>query len=258
MRYLMAVIMVVFLCTAAQAEVRTKTIQYRHGTTILDGYLAYDDMIQGKRPGVLVVPEWWGLTDFAKRRAERLAGLGYIAFAVDMYGEGMTTNDPQKASQLSSTFLNDRKLMREWAMAGLDVLMNHPLVDSKKIAATGYCFGGTTVLELARRHAPVLGIVTFHAGLSTPHPEETKDVTARILVLHGADDPFASKELINTFMDEMRHSGADWQMNFYGGAVHAFTNPDANSYGIKGVAYNEKAEKRSWQEMRWFLEELFK
>jgi dienelactone hydrolase len=258
MRYLIAFIMAVVLSSSAQAEVRTKTVQYRHGTAVLEGYLAYDDAIQGKRPGVLVVHEWWGLNSFSMKRAEELARLGYIAFAVDMYGEGIRAGDPKKAGELAGVYLNDRTLMRARAMAGLDVLMSHPLVDAKKIAATGYCFGGTTALELARGQAPVLGVVSFHGGLSAPSPATTKDVKAKVLVLHGADDPFATRDQINTFMDEMRGSGADWQMIFYGGAVHSFTNPDADSFGIKGIAYNEKADKRSWQAMRQFLDELFK
>ena len=258
MKYFIAFIMAVALCTSAQAELRTKAVQYRHGNAVLEGYLAYDDTIEGKRPGVLVVHEWWGLNPFAMKRTEELARLGYVAFAVDMYGIGMRAGDAKKASELSGVYVNDRTLMRDRAMAGLDILLNHSLVDAKKIAATGYCFGGTTVLELARGHAPVLGVVSFHGGLSTPAPAGTKDVKAKVLVLHGADDPFATKDQINAFMDEMRGSGADWQMISYGGAVHSFTNPQADSFGIKGIAYNEKADRRSWQAMRQFLDELFK
>jgi dienelactone hydrolase len=258
MRYLIAFVMAVALCSSAQAEIQTKAVQYRHGNAVLEGYMAYDDTIQGKRPGVLVVHEWWGLNAFAMKRTEELARLGYVAFAVDMYGVGMRAADPKKASELSGVYVNDRTLMRARAMAGLDILLNHPLVDVKKIAATGYCFGGTTVLELARRHAPVHGVVSFHGGLSAPNTSDTKNVTAKVLVLHGADDPFATKDQINAFMDEMRGSGADWQMIFYGGAVHSFTNPQADGFGIKGIAYNEKADKRSWQAMQQFLDELFK
>lgn len=258
MRYLVALIMVIVWCAGVQAEVRTRTVQYKHGNTILEGYLAYDDSIHGKRPGVLVVHEWWGLNSYTMKRAEQIARLGYVVFAADMYGEGMKVNDPQKAAQLSEVYLNDRKLMRDRAMAGLDVLIRNPLVDTGKVAAIGYCFGGTTVLELARGHAPVLGVVSFHGGLSTPSPAETKDVKAKVLVLHGADDTFVSNDQINTFMDEMRRSGADWQMVFYSGAVHSFTNPEADRYGIKGIAYNEKADKRSWGAMRQFFDELFK
>jgi dienelactone hydrolase len=148
--------------------------------------------------------------------------------------------------------------MRERAIAGLQVLINNPLVETGKIAAIGYCFGGTTVLELARGQAPVVGVVSFHGGLDTPAPADTKEVKAKVLVLHGADDTFVSKEQINTFMDEMRKAGADWQMIFYSGAVHSFTNPDADKYSIKGIAYNEKADKRSWGAMRQFFNELFK
>ncbi|HMK55410.1 MAG TPA: dienelactone hydrolase family protein [Dissulfurispiraceae bacterium] len=258
MRYLAAFIMAVVMCSGAWAEIRTQTVKYNDENAVLEGYLAYDDSMQGKRPGVLVVHEWWGLNSFAKKRAESLARLGYVAFAIDMYGEGISTSDPQKASQLSSVYIKNRALMRTRAKAGLDVLLRHPLVDANRAVATGYCFGGTTVLELARAHAPVQGVVSFHGGLTTPDPAATRDVKAKVLVLHGADDPFSTKDQINTFMDEMRSSGADWQMIFYGGAVHGFTNPDADSFGIKGVAYNEKADKRSWQAMRQFLDEIFK
>jgi len=258
MRYLIAFVITMLFCTVAQAEIRTTTVEYKHGSAVLEGYLAYDDGIKDKRPGVLVVHEWWGLTQITKKHAEDLARLGYVAFAVDMYGKGIATADPKKAAELSGAFRNDRKLMFSRAMAGLDVLSSHPLVIPDKIAATGYCFGGTTVIELARGHAPVAGVVSFHGSLDTPDPAATKDVKAKVLVLHGAYDPFASWDQIKIFMDEMRRSGADWQMFFYGGAMHSFTNPDADSYGIKGIAYNEKADKRSWQAMKSFLDELFK
>jgi dienelactone hydrolase len=258
MRYFIAFIMVVVWCTGVQAEVLTKTVQYRDGSTVLEGYLAYDDSTQGKRPGVLVVHEWWGLNTYTMKRAQEIARLGYVAFAIDMYGAGLTTTDPQLAAKLSGTYRDDRKLMRERAVAGLQVLIKNPLVESGRIAAIGYCFGGTTVLELARGHAPIAGLVSFHGGLDTPAPADTKDVKAKVLVLHGADDTFVSKEQINSFMDEMRKSGADWQMIFYGGAVHSFTNPEADKFAIKGIAYNEKADKRSWGAMRQFLDELFK
>ncbi len=258
MRYLIALIMIAVFCTSVQAEIRTSTVEYKHGSVVLEGYLAYDDRISDKRPGVLIVHEWWGLTPNIKKRAEELASLGYIAFAVDMYGKGITAADPGKASELSGVYRSDRKLMFNRAMAGYEILSRHPLVIPEKIAAIGYCFGGTTVLELARGHAPVAGIVSFHGSLDTPHPSDTKDVKAKVLVLHGSEDPFASKEQIDTFMNEMRRSGADWQMFFYGGAMHSFTNPEADRYGIKGIAYNEKADKRSWQAMKIFFDELFR
>jgi len=258
MKYFIALIITTILCTCAQAEIRSTTVEYKHGSAVLEGYLTYDDSIQGKRPGVLVVHEWWGLTPLTKKHADDIARLGYVAFAVDMYGKGVTTADPKKAGELSGAYRSDRKLMFSRAMAGLDVLRNHPLVVPEKLAAIGYCFGGTTVLELARGHAPVAGIVSFHGGLDTPDPAATKDVKSRVLVLHGADDTFVTWDQIKTFMDEMRRSGADWQMVFYSGAVHSFTNPEADSYGIKGIAYNKKADMRSWQAMRAFLDELFK
>lgn len=259
MKYLfMAIITIMTGFMSAYAELRTEVVEYKHGDALLEGYLAYDDAVKGKRPGVLVVHEWWGLNDYIKKRADKLAKLGYIAFAIDMYGKGIRTKESQRAGELSSIYSKDRKLMRARAHAGLDILKKHNLIDNQRIAAIGYCFGGTTVLELARSGADVAGVVSFHGGLTTLNPADTKNIKAKVLVLHGADDPFISKEQISDFQDEMRKAGADWQMVFYGGAEHSFTNPEANGYGIKGVAYNEEADKRSWEAMRAFFLEIFR
>jgi dienelactone hydrolase len=246
------------MATGAQAAIRTEKVVYRHGDTELVGFLAYDDAVKGTRPGVLVAPEWWGLNDYARRRAEQLAGLGYVAFALDMYGKGKTTSDPKEAGQLAGTFRNDRRLMRARASAGLDVLKNRPQVDPARLAAIGYCFGGTVVLELARSGADLKGVVSFHGGLATPNPADAKNIKGKVLVLHGADDTFESSAEIAAFQEEMRQARVDWQMVYYGGAVHSFTNPDADRAGIKGVAYNEAADRRSWQAMRDFFAEIFK
>jgi dienelactone hydrolase len=259
MKKFMLPLMIIFLLSvSAQAELKTSSIKYKHGDTILEGYLAYDDAIQGKRPGVVVVHEWWGLNSYAKMRTEQLAKLGYIAFAIDMYGEGMIAKDAKEAASLSGIYRSDRPLMRNRANAGLDVLRNHPLTGVKRIAAIGYCFGGTTVLEMARSGADLVGVVSFHGVLSTPNPGDAKNIKGKVLVLTGANDPSVPPDQVQAFQDEMRKAGVDWQMVSYGGAVHAFTNPEAGNDPSRGAAYNEKADKRSWQAMKDFFDEIFK
>lgn len=235
----------------------TESIEYRQGDTVLEGYLAYDDASTRVRPGVLVVHEWWGLNDYAKKRAGQLAQLGYIAFAADIYGKGIRPKDPQEAGAVAGRFKNDRGLLRLRAGAALDILKNQKLTDPKRVAAIGYCFGGTAVLELARSGADVAGVVSFHGGLATPHPEDAKNIKGSVLVLHGADDPHVPPEEIAAFQDEMRKARIDWQMNIYAGAVHGFTNPATGNDPSKGAAYNEKADKRSWEAMKVFFDELF-
>ena len=250
--------MAIIMASAAQAEVRSERIEYRQGDTLLEGYLSYDDSMAGKRPGVLVVHEWWGLNDYAKQRTEQLARLGYVAFAIDMYGKGKTTSDPKQAGEWAGAFKNDRKLCRDRAAAGLEVLKKRPQVDPARIAAIGYCFGGMVVLEMARGGAELKGVVSFHGSLATPKPGDAKSIRGKVLVLHGADDPFESPAEIAAFQEEMRRAGVDWQMVYYGGAVHSFTNPESGKSGIKGVGYNEAADRRSWMAMRLFFDEIFR
>jgi len=242
----------------SRAKLHTETVEYKHGNTLLKGYLAYDDAIVGKRPGVLVVHEWWGLTDYIKGRTEQLARLGYIAFAIDMYGEGMIAKSPDEAGMLASMYRLDRQLMRSRANAGLEVLRKQGLTDSKRIAAIGYCFGGGTVLELARSGADIAGVVSFHGSLDNPHPEDAHNVKAKILVLHGADDPYVTIEQVTAFWKEMMKTDADWQIHVYSGAVHSFTNPASGNDKTKGVAYDEKADRRSWEDMKLFFSEIFR
>jgi dienelactone hydrolase len=237
--------------------IRTEVIQYKHGGAVLEGYLAYDDSISGKRPGVLVVHEWWGLNEYARKRADQLAGLGYVAFALDMYGKGVVATDAKKAGELSSFYKSDRQLMRGRAIAGMRTLMKNSLVDDNRVAAIGYCFGGTTVLELARSGADVSGVVSFHGGLETPSPAEVKGIKAKVLVLHGGDDAYVPVKEVQAFEDEMKKAKADWQINIYSQAVHAFTNPAAGNDPSKGVAYNATADKRSWEAMKLFFNEIF-
>jgi dienelactone hydrolase len=259
MKTILGIVLISLLAVGgAQAGIRTERIEYRQGDAVLEGYLAYDDSMTGKRPGVLVVHEWWGLNDYAQARAEQLARLGYVAFALDMYGKGVSTRDPKEAGKLAGQFRTDRALGRARAAAGMAVLTGRPEVDPSRVAAIGYCFGGTVVLEMARGGADLKGVVSFHGGLAAPKPAAVGDIKGKVLVLHGADDQFESPAEIAAFQEEMRRARVDWQMNYYGGAMHSFTNPASGSYGIKGVGYNAEADRRSWLAMRNFFDEIFK
>lgn len=247
-----------FSASLASGAVRTEAVAYKHGETLLEGYLAFDDRGEEKKPGVLVVHEWRGLTDYAKGRARQLAEAGYVAFALDMYGKGVVAHDNAEAAALAKIYRSDRALMRARARAGLDVLLKHPRVDRSRVAAIGYCFGGGTVLELARSGADIAGVVSFHGNLDTPDPRDARNIKAKVLVLHGADDPHVPQAQVLAFQDEMRQAKVDWQMIFYGGAVHAFTNPAMGNDPSRGAAYNAAADARSWQAMLAFFREIFK
>jgi dienelactone hydrolase len=242
----------------ANAAVQTKVVEYRQGDAVLEGYLAWDDAVQGQRPGVLVVHEWTGLGDYAKARARKLAAMGYVAFAVDMYGKGIRPKTPEEAGAQAGIYKKDRALMRARMQAGLDVLRGDPMCDPKRVAAIGYCFGGTCVLELARSGPDIAGVVSFHGGLDTPTPTDAKNIKCKVLVLHGGDDPHVPRKDVAAFEDEMRAGGVDWQLVIYGGAVHSFTNPDAGNDKAKGVAYDANADRRSWEAMKGFFAEIFK
>lgn len=259
MKYALSLLFLLLLTTSARAALRTETVEYKQDNTALEGYLAYDDAIKGPRPGVLVVHEWWGLNDYAKRRADQLARLGYVAFAADIYGKGVRAKTPQEAMALSGKYRGaDRTLLRARTRAGLDALKENPLTDPKRVAAIGYCFGGTAVLELARSGADVAGIVSFHGGLATPNPGDAKNIKGKMLALAGADDPYVKPEEVLAFEDEMRKGGVDWYLTVYSSAVHGFTNPENGTDNSKGMAYNEKADARSWQAMKDFFAEIFK
>jgi dienelactone hydrolase len=239
------------------AKIVTQTIDYKQGDTTLEGYVAYDDALSGARPGVLIVHQWLGLTDYEKHRAEMLAQLGYVAFCADIYGKDNRPNGVKEAGPLSSKFKADRTLLRARVNAGLDELKQQPNVDQKNIAAIGYCFGGTTVIELARSGADINGVVSFHGGLDSPTPADGKNIKCKVLALAGADDPFQKPADLTAFESEMRDNKVDWQIAFYGGAVHAFTQPNPGFVNA-GAKYNEKADKRSWQAMKDFFAEIFK
>ncbi|MBD3307685.1 dienelactone hydrolase family protein [candidate division KSB3 bacterium] len=255
-KYILTILLVGTFAVTAQAAVVMQPVEYTHGDTVLEGYLAYDDAIEGPRPGVLVVHEWWGLNDYTKMRTEMLADMGYVAFAVDMYGKGQATKDPQMAAKWAG-HVRTNQLMRDRAKVGLDVLLQHDQVDPERVAAIGFCFGGTTVLELAYSGLDVEGVVSFHGGLTSPKPEDMDSIKAKFLVLHGANDPHVKPEAIDAFQAAMKEVEADWQMIFYGGAVHSFSNPEAGDDPSTGAAYNEKAAKRSWKHMQVFFEEIF-
>ncbi|MEO6993274.1 MAG: dienelactone hydrolase family protein [Lacunisphaera sp.] len=246
------------------AKIITKPVAYEQGGVKLEGFLAYDDAkvsTEKAAPGVLVVPEWWGLTDFAKGRAEQLAKLGYVAFAVDMYGGGMSTTDAKKAGELAGQFYG-KPLMAERAQAGLDQLVGTGLVDKTRVAAIGYCFGGSTVLALAYTGAPLVGIVTFHGGLIPASAEAAAKNQAKFLICHGAMDPLVNKESVDGFIKSMNDGKFDYQFVSYSGAVHAFTNPDSDkaaaANGMTGkIGYNAAADHRSWALMKSFFKEIF-
>ena len=238
----------------AKAEIHSEALEYKQGDTALEGWLVYDGTVKGKRPGVLIVHQWKGLTDYEKKRAEMLGKLGYVAFAVDIYGKGNRPKDQSEAAAEAGKYKKDRELLRKRVNAGLEELRKQQLVDSKRIAAIGYCFGGTTVIELARSGADIAGVVSFHGALDSPKPEDGKNIKCKVLALHGADDPFVPAKDVAAFEDEMREAKVDWELVKYGGAVHSFTLWDAHS---EGQAYNEKADKRSWEEMRRFFGEVF-
>ncbi|HEU5071201.1 MAG TPA: dienelactone hydrolase family protein [Verrucomicrobiae bacterium] len=239
-----------------RAEIKTETVEYKDGDTTLEGFLAYDTAQAGKRPGILVVHQWMGLSDYEKKRCEMLAKLGYVAFAADVYGKGIRPKTVAEAGAQAGKYKSDRKLLRQRVNAGLACLRQQRLVDAQRAAAIGYCFGGTAVIELARSGANVRGVVSFHGGLDSPTPSDGKNIKCRVLALHGADDPFESAADLAAFEAEMRTSGVDWELVKYGGAVHSFTDWNADG-SMKGAQYNERADRRSWAAMREFFDDLF-
>jgi dienelactone hydrolase len=256
MKNLIFAFLVLACAMTTRAAIHTETIEYKQGDTTLEGFLAYDDSLSGKRPGVLIVHQWFGLTDYEKHRAEQLAALGYVAFCADIYGKDARPKNVQEAGAQAGKYKNDRALLRARVNAALDVLEKNELVDTGRVAAIGYCFGGTTVIELARSGATLNGVVSFHGGLDSPTPADGKNIKCKVLALAGADDPFQKPEDLTAFESEMRDSKVDWQIVFYGGAVHAFTQPDPG-FSNPGAKYNEKADKRSWAAMKTFFAEIF-
>jgi dienelactone hydrolase len=239
------------------AELQTRTLTYQQGGVTLSGYLAYDDAVTGRRPGILLVHEWWGLNDYVRSRAEQLAGMGYVAFAVDMYGQGKQTRHPQQAGEWSKAIMQNQDLWRERASAGLAVLTQQPQTDPDRTAAIGYCFGGATVQQLAYSGADLKGVVSFHGSLQQPPAEAAGQTAPKILILHGAEDDFVQPEQLQSYLTGMARSGLDFQMIIYSRAKHGFTNPNAGAYGIPALEYSPEADRRSWDHMRLFFDALF-
>ena len=232
-----------------------RKIDYTHGDVALQGYLAYDGAVSGKRPGILITHEWRGHNEYARTRARALAAEGYIVFALDMYGKGVYAADHKEAAERAGVFKKDRSLMRGRAKAGYDILAKHELCDPAKIVAMGYCFGGTTSLELARSGAPLVGVASFHGDLATPNPADAANIKGKVVAYHGAEDPYYKDEHVVAFMNEMRAAKVDYQVVFFGGAVHSFTVHDAGNDPSKGAAYDAKADLRSWDMLIDFLKE---
>lgn len=229
-------------------------IEYRDGDTILEGYFS-PGASSTKKPLVMVVHDWSGRNEFACRKADQLAELGYAGFAIDMYGKGKTGNTKEEKSALIQPFMADRSVLLRRVLAAFDAAKKLPGIDSQKIAAIGFCFGGLCALDLARSGANVAGVVSFHGLLNAPEHLPKHNITAKILALHGYDDPMATHEHIITFCNEMTAANANWQMDMYGNTMHAFTNPQANDPGF-GTVYNKQADERSWQAMKDFLNEI--
>ena len=255
--FIPVIVLAVVIQNSSEAAMVTKNIEYRDGNTVLEGYIAYDDAIKGKFPAVLIVHEWTGIGPYVKKRAEQIAGLGYGGFAIDIYGKGVRPADTNEAAKQAAIYRGDRPLMRRRAIAGLEEARKFPFVDPNRIAIMGYCFGGGVALELARSGADLKGAVSFHGNLDTPRPEDANNIKAKVLVMHGANDPYVPQEQVTAFENQMRNTKVDWQMIIFGNAVHGFTNPDNGSDPSKGAAYNKEADMRSWQATRAFFNEIF-
>jgi dienelactone hydrolase len=247
----------VLVSAGAIAQFKIEPVEYKQGDTVLDGYIAYDAGAKSVRPGVVIVHDWMGVSDYVKMRAEQIVKLGYVAFVADIYGKGVRPKDSQEASQLAGKFRSDRPLLRARAQAAMDELKKRSFVDPNRVGAIGYCFGGGTVLELARSGANLAGVISFHGNLDTPNPDDAKNIKGKVLVLHGADDPYVTAQVVQAFQEEMRKAKADWEFVAYGGAVHAFTQKAAGDDPTKGAAYNASADLRSYARMVTFFQEIF-
>lgn len=236
---------------------QTENIEYKDGDTVLEGYLAYDESQSGPRPVVMIAHDWTGRRDFPCKQAEQMAARGYIGFALDMYGKGVfgKDGDVDGNSALMGPLAGDRTALRARIKAALEAVKGLDVADNGKIAAMGYCFGGMCVLELARAGADVAGVISIH-GIFLPGGTANEQISAKVLCLHGHDDPMVPPEQVVEFETEMTDAGVDWQVHAYGGTLHAFTNPNANDPAF-GTQYNADADRRSTQSLNNFLEELF-
>lgn len=249
-----------FAASSASAKVTGREVEYRAGDTVLKGYLAEDMALKGKRPAVLVVHEWWGHNEYARKRARMLAEQGYVALAVDMFGDAKTAQHPEDAGKFASEAMKNKAVGEARFNAALDFIRQQPAVDPQRIAAIGYCFGGGVVLHMARQGADLKGVVSFHGSLATDSPAREGAVKARVLVFNGEADKMIPPEQVTAFKEEMTRAGASFRYVGYPGVKHSFTNPDADSYAAKfnlPLAYDRKADRDSWAETEKFLKEIF-
>jgi len=239
----------------ALGEVKMQTIEYKVGDETMEGFIAWDDSSKEPRPGVMIIHEWWGNNEYPRRRARQLAELGYVAFAADLFGQGKITDDPKQAAEWAGELRKNPDLAMERAAAGLDQLRQQSTVDQNRIAAIGYCFGGTMVLNMARRGMDVDGVVSFHASLDNLAPVTRTSVP--VLILNGADDKMVTTTQLKQVENEMTQAGADVEIINYPGAVHSFTNPRADDRNIPNIAYHKEADEKSWEAMKKFFDDIF-
>ena len=256
-RYGLAMAAVLLSLAPRSVKVKTRELEYRQDGTVLQGFIAWDDAGRGKRPGVLVVHEWWGHNEHARNQARRLAEAGYVGFALDMFGKGKVTTHPQEAQAFVSEVTKDPAVLAARFNAALDQLKRDPHVDPRRIAAIGYCFGGAVVLDMARAGADLAAVVTFHGALATKTPAQPGKVKARVLVLAGDADPFVPPEQVEAFRREMQAAGARFEVVTFPGAKHGFTNPDAGKFGMDALAYNADADRESWAAMLKLFKEVW-
>jgi dienelactone hydrolase len=261
MRTMLLMFLALALVNTATSEIKGVDLQYMADGITMKGYLVYDDAVKGKRPGVLVVHEWWGYNDYARRRATMLAELGYTALAIDMFGDGKQAAHPDDAGKFASEVMKNMPGAKARFLAALEILKQNETVDSSSVGAIGYCFGGGVVLNMVRMAVNLKGVVTFHGSLGAATEAKKGEIKTKVLVCHGAADEFATKADIDNFKKEMHDAGVDLTFKSYPGAKHSFTNPAADEYGKKfkiPLAYNAKADKNSWNDMKAFFTKVFK
>lgn len=257
MKALSVLIFLSIFSSAVFSAMHKDEVSYRHGDTQLKGYIFWDDAFSDERPAVMVFHEWWGLNDYALLRAEMLAESGYVAFAADMYGDARVTRHAKDAKGWMTQITGNKDIWQQRAQLGLDQLLSHHKVDKTRTAAIGYCFGGSTVMQLAYSGVEIGGVISVHGSLPPATPQQAKNIKTKVLILHGAADKFIPKDRVAKFTDALSAENVDWEMDVYSGAKHAFSNPYADGYGIEGLGYNESAEQRSWARTRSFLDGLF-
>ncbi len=237
-------------------SIQTQLVEYKDGDILLEAFVAWDESSHDRRPGVLISHAWAGRSEFEEGKAAQLAELGYVGFALDLYGKGVKGGDPEQNRILMQPLLDDREMLQRRMHLALDNIRKQKEVDDERIAAMGFCFGGLCVLDLARTGADILGAASFHGLFSAPGNTEGKEIPAKVLVMHGWDDPMATPDQVLALADELTAAGADWQIHAYGNTMHAFTNPAADDVD-HGTVYDADADRRSWQSLQLFLAEIF-